>query len=652
MMRTMNTPPREHPHRMAPRVLKSGSRPGKLLSHSAPWRVLLLGGLCCAAPFPEARAGVTIAKGGEPRAAIVVAADASMRERHAAAELVAFLEQITGGAFETLPQPKADTANVCVGRGAAKGVDPAFSTEGLGADGLVIKTVGKDLVLAGGEPRGTLYAVYTFLEDELGCRWWTPQASRIPKRPDLAVGNLDRRYVPQFEHRDIMIMPYTRDPDWVVRNKCVGELTGYGQFDIMPERGGCRKAWPCGHSYYTVLPPEKYFGDHPEWYSLLEGKRTAEPKTHSSLCLSNEEMQSAFLASFKEQIRGAPALFVAGGKQYAGYFEKEENPLMFVSVSPEDDAGYPFRCQCEPCREVDEAEGSPAGAALRLANRAAEAIRPEFPDKTVYIYAYHHTQKPPAVTRPDSSMVVYFCPINASFSRPLTDPRNKRWHDDLMGWLKICRRVYVYDYPDNVTYQLTPHPNLRALAENIRIFADRGVTGYHGDGVAGGSGGTEMAELRAWLVAKLLWDPYQDPEALIEDFTDGYYGPAGRHIRGYLDVIHDAVEISGDWLSLSSPPDAQFLSLEAMVEGWARLQAAEDTVADDPALLPRVKVAQLPALFVFLARWDELKYTALSRGVEWPLAAERREAHEDFMNVVESNGITPDPRTLKMLNGS
>ena len=597
-------------------------------------------GFACVWAMAAPAVAVTVAENGAARCAVVVARDASLPARHAADELAHFLKEITGAEIPLVHEAREDAASLFVGPKAAKAVDPSFSTEDLGADGLVIRTVGNDLILAGGEPRGTLYAVYTFLEDYAGCRWWTPQASRVPEQPDFTVQDLNRRYVPPFEHRDIMIMPISSDPDWVVRNKCVGELTGYGSFDIMPERGGCRKAWPAGHSYFTVLPPEKYFDQHPEWYSLIEGKRTAAPRTHATLCLSNQEMQQQFLENLRAEIRGAPALFKAGGPQYVGYFEKEANPLMFVGISPEDDSGYPVRCQCEPCVAIEEEEGSPAGLALRFANQMARDIREEFPDKTVYMYAYHYTQKPPRLTRPEPGMVIYFCPIHAaSQSRPLTAPRFKRWNDDLHGWLAICDRVYLYDYPCNVSYPLVPHPNLRALAANIRNWAEIGVTGYHGDGVARGPGGTEMAELRAWLVAQFLWDPSRDPGALIKDFTDGYYGAAGPHILAYLNHMHDALEVSGDWLDLSSPPTAHFLSIETLTDGWTHLAAAADAVRDDRVLLPRVEVAQLPVRFVCLARWNHLKDDASMRGIPWPFGDSREEVQADFMEVVRANNV-------------
>ena len=142
---------------------------------------------------------MTLAENGEAKAVVVVAGDAGEPERHAASELADFLQQITGTRFEIVGHPAAGKSRLLVGPKAAGLADADFSTDGLGTDGMVIRTAGNDLILAGGHPRGTLYAVYTFLQDELGCRWWSSTESTIPRKPNLEVGKLNVRYVPQLE---------------------------------------------------------------------------------------------------------------------------------------------------------------------------------------------------------------------------------------------------------------------------------------------------------------------------------------------------------------------------------------------------------------------------------------------------------------------
>ena len=127
---------------------------------------------------------MTISQDGQAKAVIVIAADAPEPEQYAAKELAEFLGKITGAKFESASQEKQDASCIFVGPAAAKWADEQFSTDGLGAEGIVIRTIGDDLVLAGGQPRGTLYAVYTFLEDQLGCRWWSSTESTIPEQAD------------------------------------------------------------------------------------------------------------------------------------------------------------------------------------------------------------------------------------------------------------------------------------------------------------------------------------------------------------------------------------------------------------------------------------------------------------------------------------
>ena len=145
---------------------------------------------------------IAIAQNGAAKAVIVVVPDAGEPERHAADELADFLGQITGATFEIETAPAKGKSRLLVGPGASRLAQADFSTDGLGADGIVIRNLGNDLILAGGHPRGTLYAVYTFLEDMLGCRWWSSKVSTIPKKPTVVVRGQYVRYSPALEYRE------------------------------------------------------------------------------------------------------------------------------------------------------------------------------------------------------------------------------------------------------------------------------------------------------------------------------------------------------------------------------------------------------------------------------------------------------------------
>ena len=135
---------------------------------------------------------IVLAENGQSPYQIVVADKASPSTKHAAEELQKYLQQMTGAKLPIVSdqqpaRPQGDhPRRQCPFARLKTGIDVAS----LGKEGYVIRTVGDNLVIVGGQLRGNMYGVYGLLEDHLGCRWFTPDVSRIPKshaigdRPD------------------------------------------------------------------------------------------------------------------------------------------------------------------------------------------------------------------------------------------------------------------------------------------------------------------------------------------------------------------------------------------------------------------------------------------------------------------------------------
>jgi hypothetical protein len=184
-----------------------------------------------------------------------------------------------------------------------------------------------------------------------------------------------------------------------------------------------------------------------------------------------------------------------------------------------------------------------------------------------------------------------------------------------------------------------PHPNLRVLGPNVKFFADHNVKGIFEQG-AYTTNGAEMAELRAWVLAKLLWDPSHDGAVLTNEFIEGYYGPAAPEIKAYLKITHDAVEQSGDWLGCFESHTAKYLSLDTLARGWQRLKAAEAAVQDDPALQFRVQTAELPVLYTFIMRWNDLRAAAQAANADWPMPPSIKDTYDQFMTIAKKKNVT------------
>src|SRR5665213_297296 len=447
-----------------------------------------------------------ISEEGRARTVIVVDPAATATERYAAGQLASTLQQITGAAFEIRTNTDSPARSIIVGQGSAArkrfGETPFAQ---LGGEELIIRTKGNRILLAGGQPRGTLYAVSRFLQDACGVRWWTGWASRIPQTRSLRIPKMNIRAKPAFEYRD----PYWHcafDADWCWHNFCNGENS-----HLTPEQGGCVIYKYFVHSFYKLVPPEKYFAPHPEWFSLVNGRRT---NHDAQLCLSNPELRAFVVQRVKEALRESPEARI-------------------ISVS-QNDCFNP--CQCANCKAIDEAEGSPAGSIIAFVNYIAEKIEPEFPKVAVDTLAYQYTRKPPRTLRPRRNVIVRLCSIECNFREDLDSPSNAPFAADVHGWEQRADRLYIWDYVTDFAHYLQPFPDWFTLGPNLRFFQAHHVRGVFEEG-ANESYGAEMAELRAWLLAQMLWNPQQDDRVLIKEFLDGYYGPAGRPIAR-LSLIH------------------------------------------------------------------------------------------------------------------
>ncbi len=546
--------------------------------------------------------GVVISINGQAQVQIVMDENADVPVHYAAEELARFLKEVTGADFRIGTQLEDGWNAIYVGTcGPAPLGD--FQNEEIG-----ILTQGDDLYLSGGGLRGPLYAVYTFLEDYIGCHWWSSQAQTIPKRPTLGFVKIDHRFKPVFEFRE----PFWTDAfdgAWAARNKC----NGHSQ-RLTAQQGGRHVYEGFVHTFYSLIPPDRYFAGHPEWFSQIDGKRTHD---RSQLCLTNDTMRVELTKNLKERLRVNPSATIA-------------------SVSQNDWHG---NCQCEACQAIEQEEESPAGLVLRFVNQVAADIEQEFPNVEISTLAYQYTRKPPKITRPRPNVIVRLCSIECSFSVPLADERNQKFRDDIVGWSQICNRLYVWDYTTNFRHYFLPHPNLGVLAPNVKFFADHHVVGLFEQG-AYTSPCAEMAELRAWVLARLLWNPNLDGEQLIDEFLAGYYGAAADEIKAYLTLIHQSVIQSGDWLGCFSPDDAKFLNYDTLAQGWMHLQAAEAMVSDNTELVQRVQVAQLPVMYAVMRNWKKFQQQAADSDLIWPMAKTPDEVYEQFMQIARDKKVT------------
>ena len=240
---------------------------------------------------------VTIAEEGSTSLRVVLAAGASPAERTAAQELVSYLELVTSASFRLVPEARVedDAPAIWVGptrKAGSLGID----AERLGPEEWKIRTAGEHLVLVGGRPRGTLYAVYHLLEDHVGVRWWTPWDEHVPARPDLEI-EVDAAGRPAFAYRDIHGV--AGPSVFHARNRA------NGHYSFLSVAHGGREAYGppfTVHTFFMYAPPDSLFDEHPEFFSERDGARVGK---RTQLCLTNERLQELVVARLEQYIEEA-----------------------------------------------------------------------------------------------------------------------------------------------------------------------------------------------------------------------------------------------------------------------------------------------------------------------------------------------------------
>ncbi|MDD8043420.1 MAG: DUF4838 domain-containing protein [Verrucomicrobiota bacterium] len=564
--------------------------------------LLLLSSLCFASA--DLTAAVVLTEEGTAKAEIVLPNTPSPSITFAAELLQSELLHITGATLPIVETPTAGSTHVWI-----QSADNTTDTEDalqLGTDGIRIFTREGDLYLGGQGTRGPIYAVAELLDGMIGCRYWTEKEIDRPRQASLVIPECAYLYNPPLEYR----YPFWTEgfsASWSLFNKANGfEGLNREEFGGKRSHGGV-------HTFNHLIPPAAYFDSHPEWFSLINGKRSAD---HTQLCLTNAEMKAELIKNLKSNIADSPGEYV-------------------FSVSQNDWFGF---CQCPQCQAIDEANGSPSGTMVSFVNDVAEAIEEDFPDVMISTLAYQYTRKPPTVVKPRANVIIQLCSIECSFSVPLTHPRNRAFAEDIIGWSKIADRLYIWDYTTNFRHYFLPHPNLRVLGENLRFFTEHKVHGVFEQG-AYTTRCAEFAPLRAWVLARLLWNPTLDDQALIREFCEGYYEAAAPQILEYIRIIHDsALEMDEPAYCLPSySTDFPFLSFEVLEQAYALFQTAKAN-STTPEIRRRVQIAELPVLYAFILRWNQLKEEAGPRA--FPFDQTREELAEEFEASAKDLGVT------------
>ena len=427
-------------------------------------------------------------KDGRLEVAVVVPVQTAPEEMAAARDLATYLERMSGDTvrFVSATEASPDMSFIYVGpTGLREFFIPKVET-----DTFLMRRVGRQIFLCGSTPQATHMAVYRFLQEEGGVRWFMPGelGEHVPRRQDWEVDVLNKRVSPSFLSRNLSGLATEAERTWA-------------------ERNGLHALFEMGHNLHRVFPPE-LFGQHPDFFPMVNGQRRPPPA----------QGRGAWQPCFANP---AAAEYAA---QRAAESLKEHPERNSFSLAINDHLQL---CGCSECRALVSPRrfrGMPDASDLvfTFVNRAAAACT----NGMLTAYAYLWCENAPSFNL--LSNVAVYLTADRSFWH---DPVFREEDEDLIRrWTKRCHWVGLYDYFYGTPYAI-PRVFTTSMVESMQFAASVGVKGF-------------TAELcpfwaldgpKAWLASQLMWDAGQDAAALLDDYYRTFYGEAAEPMRAFFE---------------------------------------------------------------------------------------------------------------------
>ena len=525
-----------------------------------------------------------LVRDGRPQATIVVAKDAGPTVQLAATELQRYVEKISGARLPIVQEGEAVTGfPIYVGKTAATATLVPKEPEGL-----LIRGDDQRLVICGGSDRGTLFAAYRFLEQALGCRWLAPEIEVVPTNKTIEARPLNLRSAPSFTMRTFIARQEERQT-WGIK------LGLNGQYDAAhaAANGGCYylpQAIQGCHAYYQIMPADKYYEVHPEWFPFINGQRHRSDGHRGQLCVT------------------APGLADEFARRVIAVFDDDPS-LPMTSISPNDGYGW---CECDQCAALDQklnggrttkqglADEKPfmGDRVFWFANEIAQRVGKVHPDKLLLVLAYVNYAEPPDTIKPAPNVVPWLCHYApADYSRPINDrtsEANAQFNDLMKRWAKIAPHLLMYSYVSKSMWWRLPRPVTRNFAADLKHEYSLGLRRYYC-----------QSSLNDWaldgplyyVLAKLMWDIKADPEALAQDWITHMFGPAAPEMTQYYDAVERSVRKTGQ--SYSDNPPRQVPGLYdagELAQAQQHLDAALKVKASDDE---HARIAEVAKVFQY-----------------------------------------------------
>lgn len=460
---------------------------------------------------------------GKGEARLVIPADAGKSLKDGARLLAETIAKSTGVQLDVITETVPEDGLIAIHFGATAYV------KGLGVDITNLDPDGyvfvfpdmRHIVLLGAGVTGQEYAAYEFLERYLGVRWLFPGAAgeHVPAHTDLTIPSDPVRSEPCFQHRmfsGLEWRPGGQDCD--VKPARAGEATAWANCNRMRSRLSFH------HNLWRLFPPEQYGDTHPEFFPLLKGERFV-PKLSPGK--KDVSVQIRWQPCFT-----APGIAEEAVKNICAFFEKTPQATSY-SFGVNDSGGH---CECPACMAIDGGRLNALGMRdaspgyYAWCNAVARGVCARFPDKHFGLLAYSGVYSPPPGIRLDQRVVPF---ITYDRMKWVDEETRKKGYATNAAWEKAAPVLGWYDYIYGGRFYLAPRVYFHAMADYLRYGYRHNVRHYYAEAYPSGDW-HEGPKL--YVLLKLLWEPDQDVDKLLNDwYTCAVGATAAPYLAQYFE---------------------------------------------------------------------------------------------------------------------
>jgi len=546
-----------------------------------------------------------LAENGKTNYQIILGDNPSPLDKFAAQELQLFLGKATKADFT-----KTNTKRIFLGSSAQ--VSSLLGEEklkSLNSQEAWIVTQGDDLFLVGCGTHGNIYAVYAFLENQIGCRWLDAYGKiHIPSYTKLNISPLNYREKPFFPKRFVhnTSKPYYNNPAsalFFFRNRLNMSKDNFTDTSL-PSGAVAEKlhGLSCHTLFFYITPttegkynplkwnwqkPQNYFTTHPEYFSLdKDGKRVSSMQ----LCFSNLGLRKELTRRLEERIQadGSDGVFNLSAMDWSGDF-----------------------CYCPDCQRIKSTLQCPGAPLFDYLLELCKYLENKYPAVKIATLAYRKEQseKPPVLDgKLPSNLIILFAPIYDNLSKTLNDPSNTETLGNLQNWIKLNSNVWVWYYPQPYECGYPPFGAVKRMADDIKLLAQEGLNGTFYEHDSGVFEGINMPELVMWVMLKLYQNPYQDYQILVKEFCNLYYGKAAQMMEQYLNQLDAELTKQKSFVHWNGPIAAFDYLTSNNLQAWqSSFDTMEQLVSSQPESLLRIKEARMAIDLATLSKWEKFK---------------------------------------------